>query len=107
MSPVDYIEKLGARARIRAKVAEKLARDHCNAGFVDSARRHALMHALDDNADALGFQDVLDAVGNLCRHRFLYLQAAGKRLNDACKLADANNVAEKLTEHDNIILKEY
>jgi len=59
---------------------------------MDSASRHALVFGLDDDAHAFRLQNVLDAIGYLCRHLFLHLKAAGKGLDHARQFADAHNL---------------
>ena len=58
-----------------------------------AARRHAVMRRLDDDADALRLEDVIDGVGDLRRHLFLDLQTLGIDVDDARQLADADHAA--------------
>src|SRR6476619_3622542 len=57
------------------------------------ARRHAVVRRLDNDADALRFQDVMDGVGNLRGHFLLNLQAPGIDVDHARELADADHAA--------------
>src|SRR5690606_34611773 len=89
----DDVEELGARAGVGAELAEQLARDHRHALLAYPARRHALVHALDDDADPFGLQHVVNAVRDLRRHRFLNLEPAREGLDDARELTDAHDLA--------------
>src|SRR5690606_15600418 len=89
----DDVHELGACARIGAEVAEQLARDHRDALLADAPRRHALVDAFDDDADALRLQHVLNAMRDLRRHRLLDLKPAGEGFDDAGELADADDLS--------------
>ena len=62
-------------------------------GFMDAARRHALMRRLDHHGDALGLQNMLDAIGDLRAHLLLHLQAARIGIHHAGELGDADHLA--------------
>jgi hypothetical protein len=63
--------------RVVAKAAQPATAHEIAVRLVHAARRHAVMRRLDNYADALRFQDVIDRVGNLRGHLFLNLQAPG------------------------------
>ena len=87
----DNIQKLGSGTGVGAKVAEQLTRDHRYARFMDSPRRHTLMYAFDDHADAFGFEYVLNTVSDLRRHGLLNLQTPGECFDNPCQLADTDD----------------
>ena len=66
------------------------------------AEYHAVVRRLDNDADALRFQDVINGVGNLRRHLFLNLQAAGIDVDNARQLADADHAAVWNVGHPNL-----
>jgi len=49
---------------------------------MDAARGHASVRRLDDDGDSFRPQHLLDDVRYLSSKPFLYLQPAGKRIND-------------------------
>ena len=51
--------------------------------FLDATHHHAEMAGLDDNADALRFDGVLDGLGNLGGEALLDLQAAREGFDEA------------------------
>ena len=53
------------------------------------------MFGLNDYGNPLGLQDVLDAVGNLCRHFFLDLESARERLDNTGQLADTDDLVSR------------
>ena len=55
-----------------------------------AAHHHAQMAGLDDDSDALGFDRVLDGLGNLRGEPFLNLQAAGEGFDEARYFAQAD-----------------
>src|SRR6185436_7299248 len=87
----DHRQEFGPRARVGAKVTEQLARDHRHAVLAHAARRHALVGSFDHDAHTSRLQHVLNAVRDLRGQRFLHLQPAGERFDDACQLADADD----------------
>ena len=60
---------------------------------MNASRRHALVLGLNDDGYPFRLQDVLYAVGNLCRHLFLHLEAARESFDNASQLADTDNLA--------------
>src|SRR4051812_45953052 len=72
---VDEAQELRAGARVLAKRAEHLARDHRHTAFVHAAGGHALVRCIDDDAHAARFQNVLYAMRDLCGEFFLHLEA--------------------------------
>lgn len=58
-----------------------------------TACRHALVLTFDNHADALRFQDVLYAMGDLRGHRLLHLQPPREGLYDAGELADSDDLS--------------
>jgi len=89
----DDAEKFSARARIGSEVPKQLTRDHRDAVLTHTTRCHAMMRCLDDHADAFRLEHILNAMGDLCGHGFLYLQAARECLDNTGEFADADNVA--------------
>src|SRR5262249_5911030 len=55
--------------------------------FFHAAHHHAKMPCLDDYADSLRLDNLLDSLGNLRREALLNLQAAGKDFNQARNFA--------------------
>ena len=87
----DDIQELRSGTGVGAKISEQLTRDHRHAKFMDATSRHTVMHAFYHHANALGLEHVLDTVGDLRGHAFLYLQAFGEGFDDPCQLADADH----------------
>ena len=95
----DDAHEFAARSRVGAELTEQLTGNHRNPMLANATCRHALMFAFDDYADSLRPEDVLNTVGNLCRHGLLDLQAPGEGLDDSCKLADADDLSvRKVTD---------
>ena len=89
-APIDRVpndtEKFSARIFVFPENTNHLARHHRNAWFVNAARRHTMMFAFNDDCDAFGAQNLMDAFGDLRGHFFLYLQSLRVNLNDPGKL---------------------
>ena len=60
---------------------------------MNSAGRHALVHSLHNDGYAFRLQHVLDAVGNLRCHLFLYLESTCECFDDARQFADTDHLA--------------
>jgi hypothetical protein len=71
---------------IVTKAPQHPAGHHSGSMFVDAPRCHASMRRLDDDGDSLREQHLLDDVRYLSRETFLYLQPAGKRVDDTRQL---------------------
>ena len=76
-------------------VAEEQARE-CAGGrngilLLNTAHLHAHVGAFDDDGDALGIQRLLNAVADLYGEAFLYLQAAGERIDDPRNFAQSDD----------------
>ena len=56
------------------------------AGGVDAAQRHAAVLRLDDDADALRLQNILDRFGDLGGELFLNLQPSREAMHDPREL---------------------
>src|SRR4051794_24790668 len=78
---------------IVAKTSQHPAGDEVGAGLVYAAGGHAVMHSLDNHADALRLENVVDRVGDLRGHLFLDLQAPGVDVHHAGQLGDADHAA--------------
>ena len=65
-----HAEEFLAGQRVVAEAAQHAAGDQVGAGLVHAAGSHAMMHRLDDHADALRLEDVIYGIGNLRRHYF-------------------------------------
>src|SRR5690606_32313362 len=99
--PSDEVQKLGARAGVRAEMSEQLTRNHRHAPLADAAGRHALVCAFNDGAHPLRLHHDLNAMSDLHGHRFLHLETAGEGLDDASELADADDLAvRQITDVD-------
>jgi hypothetical protein len=61
--------------------------------FADAAGCHALVLAFDDYADAFRSQDILNAMRDLCRHRFLNLEPPREGIDYSRELADTDHFA--------------
>ena len=82
-----HAQKLLPRRRIVAEAAEHAARHEVGAVLVHAARRHAVVRGLDDDADPLRLEHVVDRVGDLRRQLLLDLQPPfGIDLDDAREL---------------------
>src|SRR5712671_4393189 len=92
-------EEFLPRQRIVAKTTQHPAGDQIGARLVDAARRHAVMRRLDDHGDALGFEDIVDRIGDLRRQLFLDLQPLGIDVDHAGELADADHPAVRDVTH--------
>ena len=62
------------------------------AGLVYAARGHAVMRRLDDHANALRLEHIVDGIGDLRRHLFLDLRALRIRPPPG-QLGDADHAA--------------
>jgi hypothetical protein len=60
-----------------AEAAQHAAGNQVRTGLVYAAGGHAVMSCLDDYANTLRLDDIVDGVGDLRRHLFLDLQALG------------------------------
>src|SRR5215831_17964026 len=72
----DDRKKLAPGRGIGPEAAEHAARYHAHAGLVDTARGHALVSGIDDDADAARLQHLLDRVGDLGGQLLLDLESA-------------------------------
>src|SRR5262249_43826134 len=70
-SSIDHRENLLSRQRIVAQATQHAARDQVGVRLVDATRGHAMMRRLDDDADALRLENIVDGVGDLGRHLLL------------------------------------
>jgi len=61
--------------------------------FFDAAHHHAEVARFDDDAYALGLDDLLDGFGELGGETLLHLQAAGKDLDQAGQFAESDDLA--------------
>ncbi len=61
--------------------------------FLDASHHHAKMAGFDDDADALGFDHLLDGFGDLGGEALLYLEAAGEEFDEARNFAEADYFA--------------
>ena len=67
--------------------------------LVHAARRHAVVDRLDDDADAVRLEHLVDRIGDLRGELLLDLQAPGIDLDHARELADADHAAARNIGH--------
>jgi len=72
-----HAKKLLARQEVVAETTQHAAGDEIRPRLVYAAGGHAMMRRLDDHANPLRLEDIVDGVGDLRRHLFLDLQPLG------------------------------
>src|SRR3954447_11442669 len=70
-----HAEEFLAGQGIVTEASQHAAGDEVGAGLMYAAGGHAVMHSLDNNADTLWLENVVDGIGDLRGHLFLDLQA--------------------------------
>ena len=90
-SLADEREEFGARFFLGAEATQHRRRYRRRMLFLDAAHHHAQMSRLDDNADALRLDGVLDGFGNLGSQPLLDLQAARERFDETRYFAQADD----------------
>jgi hypothetical protein len=95
----DELEELLACARVVADHAGEAAGGQARARRVHPAHGHAAVLGFDDDADALGLQDLLNRLGDFRRQLLLDLQAARKAVDDAGQLGDADDAVVRQIAH--------
>src|ERR1700674_416197 len=90
-SLADQRQEFSSRFFFVAEAAEHGRRYRGRMLFLDAAHHHAQMAGLDDYADALRFDGVLDRLRNLRGQPLLDLQAARERFDEARYFAQADN----------------
>jgi hypothetical protein len=76
-----------------AEAAQHAAGNQVRTGLVYAAGGHAVMCCLDDYANTLRLEDIVDGVGDLRRHLFLDLQALGIDIYHPGQLGNADHAA--------------
>src|ERR687897_637787 len=84
-------QELVARALVVAQVAVERRGDGARAGLLDPAQRHAQVLCLQDDADALGRQVLVEPAGDLRRQALLDLQGAREQLDHARELGQPDD----------------
>ena len=93
VAPGKQAQKFTARAGIGLERTEHRARGGVGILFLDTAHRHAQVERINHDSHAFRFQDLAEAVRNLCGQAFLHLQAPAKGVNDSRNLAETDDFA--------------
>ena len=82
-----------------SECSEHTAGDHGHLGLMHASGCHAFVRRLNHNADAMGLESGVEAIGDLRRHFFLNLQAARKCVDQTGELGDADHpVARQISD---------
>src|SRR3954447_10811065 len=84
-------EELLARAGVVADAPQQRRGDGARARLLDAAQGHAQVLGLEDDADALAAQLVVEPVRDLGGQALLHLQGAGEVLDDAGELGQPDD----------------
>src|SRR5208282_6558638 len=87
----DQGQEFGSGFLFVAEAAEHGRRYRRRMLFLDASHHHAEMPGLDDHADALGIDSVLDGLGDLRGQALLDLQAARESVDEARDFAQADH----------------
>src|SRR5437763_12581985 len=82
-------EELLTRAAVVTQHAMHSGRDRSRALGPDAAQRHAEVLCLDDHADALGCELLIEPIGDLLGQPLLHLQATGEHLDNASEFGQS------------------
>src|SRR5437868_9155799 len=95
----DHRKEFAPGPRIFAKSAQHHGRHHSDTGFVNAARRHALMRGFDHYGHAFWFENLLDTVRDLRTHFFLHLQPSSIGIDNARQFGDADDFPRRQISH--------
>src|SRR5436190_15278449 len=90
---VRQCEKLLARPLIGAKQAAYRARDRLRVLLFDAAHHHAQVVRLDDDANTLRLEDVVDRARDLLGEPLLDLEPTREHLDESRQLAQPHNLS--------------
>src|SRR6185503_17898530 len=96
---MNELQELGPRPRIPMEDTTHRARHRDGVLLLDAAHRHAQVRRLDDHRHAQRMQFRLERLGNLGGQPLLHLQPAGKDIDDAWDLAQADHAAVRNVSH--------